>query len=163
MAGVTQRYQEADFLNVGTSDAEEYAFMGTGFTKIDHNMAAKIATKKYVSYKSDVSDIVGYAWTAPFVYDVIEDEKAIEFMREIGQSEKTGAEAITDYLRVYLNKPVGSGGKVFFAKHRKVAIETSAFADNGGELQGSGNLHAKSDWVDGKFDMDTKTFTPEEV
>ena len=32
--GVKQRYQEADYLDVGT-EAEKYAFMGTGFTKID--------------------------------------------------------------------------------------------------------------------------------
>lgn len=33
--GVKQRYQEADYLNVGGASTEEWALMGTGFSKID--------------------------------------------------------------------------------------------------------------------------------
>lgn len=44
--GVKQRYQEADYLDVGT-EAEKYAFMGTGFTKIDDSPAAQTTSKRY--------------------------------------------------------------------------------------------------------------------
>ena len=49
--GVKQRYQEADYLDVGT-EAEKYAFMGTGFTKIDDSPAAQTTSKRYVNNKS---------------------------------------------------------------------------------------------------------------
>ena len=46
------------------------------------------------------------------------------------------------------------------AKQRRVAIQVEEFSDNDGELQGSGNLLAVSDWVKGEFNTQTKTFTP---
>ena len=38
-------------------------------------------------------------------------------------------------------------------------LEVADFSDNDGEIQGSGNLLAVSDWVEGSFDTTTKTFT----
>lgn len=46
-----------------------------------------------------------------------------------------------------------------YEKRRRVAIEVADFSDNDGEIQGSGNLLAVSDWVEGSFDTTTKTFT----
>ena len=45
------------------------------------------------------------------------------------------------------------------AKRRKVAVEISEFKDNDGEIQGSGNLLGKTDWVKGTFNTATKAFT----
>lgn len=39
--GVKQRYQEADYLNVGGASTEEWALMGTGFSKIDDSPSAQ--------------------------------------------------------------------------------------------------------------------------
>ena len=82
------------------------------------------------------------------------------FITDIGENEKTGAEAETLYVKVYLNKPVAEQQNKFEAKQRRVAVEIADFADNDGEIQGSGNLIAVSDWVNGTFDTSTKTFTP---
>ena len=49
----------------------------------------------------------------------------------------------------------------FKAKRRKVAIEVADFSDNDGEIQGSGNLLAVTDWVWGQFDTTSNTFTPD--
>ena len=39
--GVKQRYQEADYQDVGASGAEKWALMGTGFSKLDDSPSAQ--------------------------------------------------------------------------------------------------------------------------
>lgn len=87
-------------------------------------------------------------------------EAAIAYIADIGENEKTGADAETFYVKVYLAKAVASKENTFEAKRRKVAVEIADFADNDGEIQGSGNLLGVSDWEIGEFNTQTKTFTP---
>lgn len=157
--GVKQRYQEADYLNVGTSGSESYELMGTGFTKIDDSPSAQTSSKRYVNNKGISKSISSYDWSAPFESDLIESEKAIAFIAEIGRKEKTGEDAETDYIRVDLAGQKGSNG--YPARKRKVAIEVSEFTDNDGEITCSGNLLGKGDWINGSFNPETKTFTPD--
>ena len=91
---------------------------------------------------------------------MIRSEAAVEFIADIGENEKTGVDAESLYVQVYLEKPVDSKQNTFEAKQRRVAVEISDFSDNDGEIQGSGNLLGKTDWVNGEFNTQTKTFTP---
>ena len=92
-------------------------------------------------------------------FDLIRSEKAIEFIADIGENEKTGVDAETLYVKVFLNKPVASKQNTYEARQRRVAVEVADFSDNDGEVQGSGNLLGKTDWVKGEFNTKTKTFT----
>ena len=82
------------------------------------------------------------------------------FIADIGENEKTGGDAETLYVKVYMEKPVASKANTFEAKQRRVAVEIAEFSDNEGEIQGSGNLLGKTDWVNGEFNTETKAFTP---
>ena len=157
MNGVKQRYQEADYLNVGEQGAESYVLMGTGFTKIDDSPSAQTTSKRYVNNRSATKSIGSYDWSAPYELDMIEAEEAIAFIAKIGRHELTGAEAETDYIRVDLGKEKGEKG--YPARKRRVAIEVAEFVDNEGEIQGTGNLLGKGDWEFGSFDPETKKFT----
>lgn len=159
-SGIEQRYQQPDYIDVsGGKSSPQYELLGFGVTQLDNSPAAKPASKRYVSQKSATQSIASYEWTAPLEFDLIRSEKAIAFITDIGENEKTGAEAETLYVKVYMNKPVTEKQNTFEAKRRRVAIEVADFSDNDGEIQGSGNLLAVSDWVDGTFDTTTKTFT----
>lgn len=158
--GVEQRCQQPDYIDVsGVGESPQYEFLGFGVTKLDNSPTAKTSSKRYVNQKSATQSIGSYEWSAPLEFDLIRSEKAIAYIADIGENEKTGAEATTWYVKVYMNKPVADKPNVFKAKRRLVAIEVADFADNDGEIQGSGNLLAVSDWVDGTFDTTTKTFT----
>ena len=156
--GVKQRYQEADYLDVGT-EAEKYAFMGTGFTKIDDSPSAQTTSKRYVNNKSTTKSIGSYDWSAPFEMDMIESEEAVKYIVDIGRKEKTGQDAEADYVRVDLAGTKTANG--YPARKRKVAIEVAEFTDNDGEITGSGNLLGKGDWEFGFFDTEKKTFKTE--
>ena len=130
---VKQRYQEASYLKVG----ENFELMGTGFT----------------SYEGE------HGFTA----DQIPSEKVIKDLVSIGKERKTGADAEREFVRVDLDEKVegDTTGTVFKARMFTVAAEISSFSDNDGELQVEGTLHDKGDPVMGKFDIKTKTFTPD--
>ena len=81
---VKQRYQEADYLNVGAG-TEQYVFMGTGFTKIDDSPSAQTTSKRYVNNKSTTKSIGSYDWSAPFEMDMIESEEAVKHIVDIGR------------------------------------------------------------------------------
>ncbi len=158
--GVEQRYQQPDYIDVsGGSGTPRYELLGFGVTQLDNSPSAQTTSKRYVNQKSATQSIGSYEWTAPLEFDLIRSEKAIEFIADIGENEKTGVDAETLYVKVFLNKPVASKENTYEARQRRVAVEVADFADNDGEIQGSGNLLGKTDWVKGEFNTKTKTFT----
>lgn len=158
--GVEQRYQQPDYIDVsGGSGTPRYELLGFGVTQLDNSPSAQTTSKRYVNQKSATQSIGSYEWTAPLEFDLIRSEKAIEFIADIGENEKTGVDAETLYVKVFLNKPVASKQNTYEARQRRVAVEVADFADNDGEIQGSGNLLGKTDWVKGEFNTKTKTFT----
>lgn len=158
--GVEQRYQQPDYIDVsGGSGTPQYELLGFGVTQLDNSPSAQTTSKRYVNQKSATQSIGSYEWTAPLEFDLIRSEKAIEFIADIGENEKTGVDAETLYVKVFLNKPVASKQNTYEARQRRVAVEVADFADNDGEIQGSGNLLGKTDWVKGEFNTKTKTFT----
>ena len=160
--GVEQRYQQPDYIDVsGGSGTPQYELLGFGVTQLDNSPSAQTTSKRYVNQKSATQSIGSYEWTAPLEFDLIRSEKAIEFIADIGENEKTGVDAETLYVKVFLNKPVASKQNTYEARQRRVAVEVADFADNDGEIQGSGNLLGKTDWVKGEFNTETKTFTEE--
>lgn len=159
-SGVEQRYQQADYIDVtGGSGTARYELLGFGVTKLDNSPAAQTTSKRYVNQKSATQKIGSYQFSAPLEFDLVRSEAAIAYIADIGENEKTGAEAETLYVKVYLTKPVSEKDNTFEAKRRKVAVEIADFADNDGEIQGSGNLLGVSDWEVGEFNTQTKTFT----
>lgn len=158
--GVEQRYQQPDYIDVsGGSGSPQFELLGFGVTQLDSSPSAQTTSKRYVNQKSATQSIGSYEWTAPLEFDLIRSEKAIEFIADIGENEKTGVDAETLYVKVFLNKPVASKQNTYEARQRRVAVEVADFADNDGEIQGSGNLLGKTDWVKGEFNTKTKTFT----
>ena len=161
-SGVVARYQHPGYLDVsGASGTAQYELLGFGVTQLDDSPSAQTTSKRYVNQKSATQSIGSYEWTAPLEFDLIRSEKAIEYIAKIGENELTGAAAETYYVLAYLERPVESQTNKFKAKRRKVAIEVADFSDNDGEIQGSGNLLAVTDWVWGQFDTTTNTFTPD--
>lgn len=160
ISGVEQRYQQADYIDVsGGSGSAQYELLGFGVTKLDSSPSAQTTSKRYVNQKSATQKIGSYQFSGSLEFDLVRSEAAIAFITDIGENEKTGAEAEAYYVKVYLTKPVASKENTFEARRRKVAVEIADFADNDGEIQGTGNLLGVTDWEVGEFNTQTKTFT----
>lgn len=155
---IKQRRRYANYLNVGTS-TEEFVLMGAGFVDLNESPSAQTASKKYVNEKNATKSIIGYEWTTAFNTDMIRSEKAVEYICEIGELQKTGSDCETDYIIVDLDKPVSAKDGTFTARKFKVAIEVASFDNNDGDMAASGNLLGIGDLVVGEFNTTTKSFT----
>ncbi|AUM91508.1 hypothetical protein [Clostridium botulinum] len=150
---VRKRKIQANYLKV----ASDFELLGTGFTELNESPSAQTTSKRYINQSSASQSITGYEWSTSFNADQIESEKAIEYIRNIGEMQKIGPDTETDYLIVDLDKPAEPTG--FRARKIKVAIGIDDFDDNDGELGISGNFLGISDPTEGTFDPSTKEFT----
>ena len=150
---IRKRKVQANYLKVG----EDFELLGTGFTELNESPSAQTTSKRYINQASATQSITGYEWTTSFNTDQIVSDKAIEYIREIGEMQKTGAEAETEYIIVDLDKPAETEGS-YRARKIKVAIAVDSFDDNDGELGISGSFLGQSDPVEGTFTVSDKTF-----
>lgn len=154
--GVRKRKVQANYLKV----KEAFELLGAGFTELNESPSAQTTSKRYINQSSSSQSVTGYEWGTSFNTDQINSEKAIEFIREIGEMQKTGAGTETEYLIVDLDKP-GTAEGTFRARKFKVAIAVDSFDDNDGELGISGNFLGQSDPVEGTFALTSKEFAEE--
>lgn len=150
---IRKRKVQANYLKVG----EDFELLGTGFTELNESPSAQTTSKRYINQASATQSITGYEWTTSFNTDQIVSDKAIEYIREIGEVQKTGADAESEYIIVDLDKP-GTAEGTYRARKIKVAIAVDSFDDNDGELGISGSFLGQSDPVEGTFTVSDKTF-----
>ena len=150
---VRKRKIQANYLEV----AGAFELLGTGFTELNESPSAQTTSKRYINQSSASQSITGYEWTTSFNADQIASEKAIEYIRDIGEMQRTGLDTETEYLIVDLDKSAEASG--FRARKFMVAIAVDSFDDNDGELGVSGSFLGISDPIEGTFDTNTKKFT----
>lgn len=150
---VRKRKMQANYLKI----KDAFELLGTGFTELNESPSAQTSSKRYINQASASQSVTGYEWASEFTADQIVSEKAIEFIRNIGEMQLTGADTETDYLIVDLDKPAQTAG--FRARKIKVATAVDSFEDNDGELGVTGSFLGISDPIEGTFDTSTKEFT----
>lgn len=161
---VLMRYHTLDYLNVGSTEEEEYDLMG-GFTKIDYSASPKVDKSAYVHDVNATSTITGYEASFPFECARIIGNKANEHIQKVGLDQKTGKDAETMFVRVEMKKPISTGADgEYEARKYYCTIEAAEFTGEATEKQVvSGTLHQNGDFTPGKFNIKTKTFTPDEA
>ncbi|MDD2970189.1 MAG: hypothetical protein PHT21_11570 [Lachnospiraceae bacterium] len=162
-AGITTRDMIRDFLDVGTGESSDIVLMGRGFTEANEEPGAQSDSKRYINDKSATGSVKSYEWKKPFTADLIEDEKAIAYIADIGRLCKTGADAESVNYNVELGKPVAEKAGTYYARQMKVAIIVNSFSDNDGEMQVEGEFAGIGDPVEGEFNITTKTFTAKDA
>ncbi|MBO0559002.1 hypothetical protein EXQ37_03975 [Clostridium botulinum] len=150
---VRKRKIQANYLEV----AATFELLGTGFTELNESPSAQTTSKRYINQSSASQSVTGYEWASEFTADQINSEKAIEYIREIGEMQKLGPDTETNYIIVDLDKPAATTG--FRARKIKIAISVDSFDDEDGDLGISGSFLGISDPVLGTFDTTTKEFT----
>lgn len=151
--GIRKRSIQANYLKVN----DIFELLGTGFTELNESPSAQTANKRYINQVSATQSITGYEWSTSFNTDQIASDKAIEYIRNIGEMLLTGADTETEYIIVDLDKKASEENK-FRARKFKVAIAVDSFDDNDGELGISGTFLGQSDPIEGTFDISTNTF-----
>ena len=151
--GIRQRRIQANYLKVDT----KFEFLGTGFTDLTEKPGAKTTSKRYINDASSSQSITSYEWSSDFEADQIQSDKAIEFIANIGEMCKTGADCETEYLIVDLDKEAKTAG--FRARKFNVAVKVDSYDNNDGELQCKGSFLGLGDPVEGTVTIDASQGT----
>lgn len=163
------RFQVADYLSMPDGT---YELMGIGFESLNESPNAQSSGKTYINQKAQASFIKSYQTEFPFSADMIVSEKAIDALYEVGRDHLTGAEAMFEYVRVDLFRPImetaGSeqkpSTKEFKARRFIVSCEVSGNEGAGGEpMTVAGTLKAFGDPTFGTFDITGMKFNPSAV
>lgn len=155
---VVQRYDIADYLNVGSGEEENYVLMGVGFTSLNESPGAQTTSKKYINEKTSSSSITSYETQFPFESDLIPAQAAVKALYEVGRNHLVGSDAEFDYVRVDLFDKVVEKENNYKARKFRVCAEVSEFNGEDDQVV-SGNLNAVGDPIFGTFDTSTKKFT----
>ena len=115
--GIRKRSIQANYLKVN----DMFELLGTGFTELNESPSAQTANKRYINQVSATQSITGYEWSTSFNTDQIASDKAIGYIRNIGEMLLTGADTETEYIIVDLDKKASEENK-FRARKFKVAI-----------------------------------------
>lgn len=136
---------------------EKFVLLNVGFTELTESPSAQSSAKRYIGDSSQTKRITSYDWSTAFNADQIRSQEAIEFICDIGELQKTGADAETEYIIVDLDKP-GTESNTFRARKFNIAIEVASFDNNDGELAATGNFLGQGDPILGTFNTSTNTF-----
>lgn len=151
--GIRKRKIQANYLKVNNT----FELLGAGFTELNESPSAKTTSKRYINQSSASQSVSGYEWSTSFNADQISSEEAIQYIRNIGEMQLTGADTETEYIIVDLDMPALTTG--YRARKFNVAIAVDSFDDNDGELGVSGKFLGISDPIEGTFNTTSKTFT----
>lgn len=149
---------ELHYFDIGTASTPNIQLGGYGFTQMDENSNPTEVSKQYINQSSKTNKITGFDDEFPISADMIKNEPVVEYFYDIFRNRKRGKDAqITHYIVEGWNKISDNVYKC--RKQVQTIVITGKTINPGENMTFSGSLKSVSDFVDGIFDVNTKTFT----
>ena len=150
---------ELHYFDIGTSQTPDIELGGYGFTQMDENSNPQESEKQYINQATKTTKVTGFSDEFPITADMIKNEPVIEYFYEIFRDRKRGTDAqITHYIVEGWNEETTNVYKC--RKQVQSIVITGKTGTPGENMQFTGSLKSVSDFVDGTFNVTTKTFTP---
>lgn len=151
-------YDEAHYFDIGTSSVPNIVLGGV-ITQLDESSNPTESEKQYIHQKTMTTKVTGFSDEFPITMDMVKGDEVFEYFYDIFRNRKTGTDAqVTHYIVELWNETATNTYKCR-QQVQTVSIDTKT-ANPGEQINISGTLKAVSDFVDGTFDVSTKTFTP---
>lgn len=157
-------YDEAYYLDVADKSTgggtPKNELMNVGVTSMEESTNPTEVSTQYIGDKSKTNKVTGYDNQFAFETNLIKNNKVVEYINNIFEKRLTGADAEQNLTIVKLWKPVEESETEFEARQ----IKTSTVLDTktvtpGENITLSGTFKGVGDFVYGKFNTSTKTFT----
>lgn len=117
----------------------------TGFTSFGTNRNPEEYTRKYVDEAHQTTDITSYDTSISFAFDLFADNPVHQYLADIIENEKLGADAIVDIYVVDFSKPVTGVADTYECAHRQMVVVPSSDGDDANVYTYSGDLRTKGD------------------
>jgi len=141
-------------------DGYTYHYVNSGVTKFDEAGGAQTDKSAYIGDKNATTTITGYENAWAFEAQYIPNDPVSKDIRDIAVLQKTGVDCERAIVSIDLSETPTTEG-VYTARMCKVAVEaTPPAAEPRGVAKMTGNMHQNGDFVEGTFNISTKTFTP---
>ncbi len=154
MNPIAKRTEIEHYMNLGTSEAENWTRMGDGWTKVDDGTSAKTESVKYINQDVESTDTTSYNGTYSFECDLMYADPTIKKAYEIYKDRLTLGDCEVEMLTVEKFNGTAEGG--FVARKETVAVAPSGISENNNKMKMSGALNVKGNPVKGKFIPDGK-------
>ena len=155
MSKLITRDQMQAYADCGTSGTASYSLIGEGFTDLSESKNAKEYSRQYVHERTERSDVVGYAPSISYSFDMYQDDPVCEKIASITDSEAVGNDAHIDVVIVHLFDVTEGGATAY---KRTYAVIPNSKGSGTDALIYTGTLKAVGTAVKGTFDTATKTF-----
>ena len=157
------RCQWESYMACGGKEKSTLELVGEGFTAFPEAKNPKEYTRKYVNYKTEKTDVIGYSPSIAYTCDAISGDPVVNEIIEITDNEYLGSDTHRDIVSVNCWQKSEKKQGEFVAFKRTYAIIPSNKGDGTDALIYTGTMKAVSDIVFGTFNRETKTFTPEDA
>ena len=134
-----------------------YHEIGDGFTDFTENRNPKEYSRQYIHESAERTDLVGFAPSVTYAFDVYDADAVQEALLEIMLSEAVGDAAAVEVVTAFLHKTVE--GSCVDAVKRSYTVCPAKLGAGTDALICSGTLKARGDGVRGSFDPVSLTFT----
>lgn len=98
--GLILRCQWEAYLGCLASGSQTFELIGEGFTSFPEAKNPKEYTRKYINYKTEKTDVIGYAPSIEYSADCISDDPVVKEIVEIHENELTGSDTHRDVVSV---------------------------------------------------------------
>lgn len=148
---IRKRHMVANYIEING----KLELIGVGFTSLNETFSPSISSKKYINDVSKSQSLTSYEWSSDFEADQIENNTVCDYILEIGQLLKTGADTETKYYIVDLDKPAQDGG--YRARQFNVCVSVDSTSDEDGDMGFSGSFKGIGDPILGTVTIDEET------
>ena len=135
-----------------------YCEIGEGFTDFTENKNPKEYSRQYIHERAERTDLVGFAPSVTYAFDVFDADAVQAALMEIMLSEAVGDAAAVTVVTAFLHKKSGEEGNRVEAIRREYTVCPAKLGTGTEALICSGTLKARGDAHRGAFDMDALQF-----
>ena len=133
-----------------------YCEIGEGFTDFTENKNPKEYSRQYIHESAERTDLVGFAPSVTYAFDVFDADAVQAALMEIMLSEAVGDAAAVTVVTAFLHKKT-EGNRVEAIK-REYTVCPAKLGTGTDALICSGTLKARGDAQRGTFDVTLKQF-----
>ena len=151
-------YDEAHYFDIGTSQTPNVVLGGV-ITQLDENSNPTESEKQYIHQKTKTTKVTGFNDEFPITSDLVKGDEVSEYFYGIFRDRKTGTNAQVIHYIVELWNPTETANVYKARKQVQTVSISGKTANPGEEITFNGTLKGVSDFVDGTFNTNTKTFT----
>lgn len=161
--GIVKRHEKVAFMEVKTKGSGTKIVRMKGFTALSTKSNAKEYSRQYVDEPFETTDVVGISVSQDFDFDQTKGNEVSDFLVDIIENEKLGADAIVNIIQVDFTSPVASEDGYFHAVKRAFSVVADSRGDGTDAYKYSGTFKVAGDRIAGKANTSDKwetiTFT----